>query len=148
MSASFTIFGGTATPGLDYTVLGNVIIPAGGTNATITIFPINDGTREGDETIRLRLTDVAGATPRRTETTVIILDDDGAPRFVSSQVSSGQFRAVIRGRAMQVFEVQSTTNLNPTAWTSFRTLTNSAAGSAEFSAPVSASPQAFRLMVP
>ncbi len=148
VSASFTIFGGTATPGLDYTVLGNVIIPAGGTNATITIFPINDGTREGDETIRLRLTDVAGATPSRTETTVTILDDDGAPRFVSSQVSSGQFRAVIRGRAAQVFEVQSTTNLNLNAWTFFRALTNSAAGGAEFSAPASEAPRAFRLMAP
>ncbi len=145
-SASFTIFGGSATPGVDYTVLGTVIFPAGTTNATITVFPINDEGREADETVRLRLTDIAGASAGRIETTVTILDDDGAPRFVSAQVLAGQFRASIRGKGQQAFDVQSSTNLQD--WVFSRRLTNSAAGSSEFASPLTDPARTYRTMVP
>ena len=135
VSAGYTITGGSATPGIDYTILGTVIIPASTTNATITVFPINDVSREPDETIRLRLTDIAGASPGRTETTVTILDEDGAPRFVSSARDGAAFRCSLRGRPDLVFEMHTSTNLAD--WTLLRTLTNSAMGTCEFSAPAS-----------
>lgn len=146
VSASYTIFGGTAAPGVDYTVLGNVIIPAGTTNATITVFPINDGGRETDETIRLRLTDIAGAAPGRTETTVTLLDEDGAPRFVAVDGVGAVFRAELRGRADQVFNVESSTNL--AAWSFFRRLTNSGAGTSSFSVPAVDPPRYYRAVSP
>jgi hypothetical protein len=146
VSANFTIFGGTATPGVDYTILGTLIFPANTTNATVTIFPINDASREPDETIRLRLTDIAGASPGLTETTVTVKDEDGAPRFLTVGVTNAQLRAVLRGRADQPFDLEATSDLQ--AWTFFRRLTNSPAGTAELSVPVTDPPRYLRAVVP
>jgi hypothetical protein len=52
------VLGGTAVNGLDYTALsGNVVIPAGQTNATITVTPFEDVLLESDETVTATLTD-------------------------------------------------------------------------------------------
>ncbi|MDD5523472.1 MAG: DUF2341 domain-containing protein [Kiritimatiellae bacterium] len=48
---------GTASNGVDYTALnGSVTIPAGQTNATITVTPIEDSSLESDETVVVTLT--------------------------------------------------------------------------------------------
>jgi hypothetical protein len=145
VSASYTITGGSATPGIDYTILGTVIIPASTTNATITVFPINDSNREPDETIRLRLTDIAGASAGRTETTVTILEEDGAPRFVSYDREGATFRATLRGHADQGFEMHHSTNL--TDWTFLQRLTNSSAGTSEFTTPAAGVQRFFKTFV-
>ncbi len=134
VSAGYTIVGDTASPGIDYTILGGtIILPPSITNATITIFPINDSSREPDETIRLRLTDIAGAAPGRTETTITLLDEDGAPRFISHRRDGTTFRATLRGKPNQLFDMFLSTNL--VNWTLFNSYTNSATGTYEFSAP-------------
>ncbi|MDD5522885.1 MAG: DUF2341 domain-containing protein [Kiritimatiellae bacterium] len=50
------MLGGTAVNGVDYTALsGSVIIPAGQTNATITVTPVEDLLIESDETVTATL---------------------------------------------------------------------------------------------
>lgn len=59
LSQPYTInytVGGTATNGVDYNTIGNsVTIPAGATQATIGITPINDGLSEGLENVKIYL---------------------------------------------------------------------------------------------
>ena len=145
VSASYTITGGSATPGIDYTILGTVIIPASTTNATITIFPVNESNRESDETIRLQLTDIAGASAGRTNTTVTILDEDGAPRFLSHGREGATFRATLRGRPDLGFDMYHSTNL--TDWTFLQRLTNSSTGSSEFTTPAAGQQRFFKTFV-
>jgi len=145
VSAAYNIVGDTATPGVDYTILGTVILPPSITNATITIFPINDMLREADETIRLRLTDLSGASVGRGETIVTIRDEDGAPRFLFSQKEGPLWQATVRGRPNQPFTLWSTTNF--VDWDFVANLTNSPTGTREVSSPATGRQRLFRTSV-
>lgn len=74
---------GTAQPGFDFPSLGyNVVIPAGASNATIVVTPMDDSDIEGDETVTLTLSpsddyDVSGSA------TVTIHDDENPPPIVT-----------------------------------------------------------------
>ena len=82
LAAAFTVTG-TARPGFDYPDLGyEVVIPAGASNATLVVTPMDDAEIEGDETVTVTLTasqdyDVAGPA------TVVIHDDENPPPAVA-----------------------------------------------------------------
>jgi hypothetical protein len=71
---------GTATPGLDYSSLGNTLVIGSGANsAVLTVTPLNDAEREPAETVVLTVASgasyILGAP---SSATVTILDDDNA----------------------------------------------------------------------
>ncbi len=71
---------GTAAEPTDYTsVTGTITLPAGHTDATVTVPVVDDSLPEPDETFTLALTDVAGAIIHRAGTGTIT-DDDEPPR--------------------------------------------------------------------
>lgn len=79
------VSGGTAQEGVDYRRPDDATrytIPAGSRDAVVAIEVVGDDVEEPDETIRLRLTDVAGATVHRGEAAGAIINDD--PRLVLS----------------------------------------------------------------
>jgi hypothetical protein len=77
---------GSATNGQDYTLAagtrrlaapsGSITIAAGQTSVPITLTPINDTIREGDEYLSIRIVRPAGHTLGNAETRVTILDTD------------------------------------------------------------------------
>lgn len=76
----FTI-GGTAVNGVDYNpVPDSVVIPAGGTTASLVIVPIYDGVVEGIETVILEFAQ-PGCSNNGTLTDTILIDDN-TPFFV------------------------------------------------------------------
>ena len=69
---------GTATLDEDFSAPSQIIIPAGGLNASITIAAIQDAIDEEDETIVATVTNITGATGAG-GATITILDDDVTP---------------------------------------------------------------------
>ena len=70
---------GTATAGSDYThVSGSLVIPPGGTSATITVPVLGDTDFEEDETFTVQLLSAAGAKLVDPTGDGLIVDDDGA----------------------------------------------------------------------
>ncbi|KQM69470.1 hypothetical protein ASE74_05645 [Pedobacter sp. Leaf216] len=71
---------GTATSGLDYTAIGNIVtIPAGQTTATVSVPVLNDNIAEGTETVILTMTAAtnnASITASNSPATVNITDND------------------------------------------------------------------------
>ncbi|MBI3358334.1 MAG: hypothetical protein HY037_01925, partial [Nitrospirae bacterium] len=83
-------YGGTATEGSDYTVLGTIMIPAGSGSGTVTLVSISDTLDEADETVVITLTcGTTCITGSPSELTVEIVDDSPAPTpTVSLSVSN------------------------------------------------------------
>ena len=81
--------GGTATPGADYSALpGTITIPAGFSEATIAVTPIDDQIAEPTETVTLTLqTDAAYRLGSPSFAIVTIVSDDVPPDLVVSAVS-------------------------------------------------------------
>lgn len=76
--------GGTATVGSDFQAPASGTIPVGSQSTTVTVQVNGDTLPEGDETVVLRLLNVAGATWSDVPVTGSILDDDGsAPAFAT-----------------------------------------------------------------
>jgi hypothetical protein len=77
LTISFAV-GGTAANGVDYAfITGGVTIPAGQSNAIVSVIPVDDSLIEGDETVIVSLTE--GSTYRvayPSAATVTILDND------------------------------------------------------------------------
>ena len=72
--------GGSASPGLDYLALANATIPAGATETTVAVVPVDDTLVEGNETVTVTVRSGAGyllGTPALA--TVTIVSDDVAP---------------------------------------------------------------------
>lgn len=62
LTVNFTV-GGTATAGSDYTSIGtSVSFPAGATNKTVNVVPVDDTTSEGSETVVVSITAGSGYT--------------------------------------------------------------------------------------
>lgn len=80
VSVDFIVTGETATNGIDYQAAGGTLYFADGeTTKTFEIMILDDGDEEEDETIRLELTNVVGATlGAQSSAQVVILDNDGA----------------------------------------------------------------------
>jgi hypothetical protein len=81
---------GSATPDSDYTIIGattfipgsgtgSITIPAGQSNAVLTINPVNDSDLEGDESVAFELLDSLGYVPGATTTASINIADDEVP---------------------------------------------------------------------
>jgi chitinase len=85
---------GTATAGSDYTAAtGSVVIPAGATQATISVSVIGDNTLEGNETFKVVLSAPENANLGNTGATVTIVDDDSTPTI------SGSFTSMTEGNS-------------------------------------------------
>ena len=81
VTISYHLEGGTATSGSDYTATtGTITITAGLTSATIAVPVLADSTTEGNETVRLVIDSVTGATAMNGYATVTISD---APKATS-----------------------------------------------------------------
>jgi hypothetical protein len=89
LTVNYTV-GGTATAGTDYAALGSsATIPAGSSNATLTLTPVDDTTAEGPETVIVSLTaNAAYALGWPDSATVTIADDEPSleTAFVVSKV--------------------------------------------------------------
>jgi hypothetical protein len=117
--------GGSAVNGSDYNALSNyVVIPAGSSNANITLTPQDDAFVEGTETVSLSLFDTAGynASPA-TNAVVTLADNESAPPPLSLQLISptnGLFDLTLTGPATHLFSIETSSNL--VAWQSFASL--------------------------
>lgn len=124
LTVAYTL-GGSAVNGSDYTTLSNyVVIPAGSSNATITLTPRDDAFIEGTETVSLSLFDTAGynAGPG-TNALVTLADNESAPPPLSLQLASptnGLFDLTLTGAATRLFSIETSSNL--TTWQSFASL--------------------------
>ena len=91
---TFTVAGGTATAGVDFTVPTNltVTIPAGQTSADIVLGVIGDTLDENDEKLNLTLTGATNAQFATGTVEATITDDDAAPTLTISSptVTEGQ----------------------------------------------------------
>lgn len=79
ITVDYLVTGGTASNGLDYAVSGSsVTIPAGGTNAMISLSILEDTLAERDETLFVKLLNVTGdgSLGDATNTALVILDND------------------------------------------------------------------------
>jgi hypothetical protein len=86
---------GTATPGADYVALsGTITIPAGASNATITVTPIDDALVEMKETVVVTLVADAGYTVGTSSTTKVTItsDDVAASTTVAPRGAQGLSR--------------------------------------------------------
>jgi len=91
-------YGGTATPGTDFTasVSRTVTIPAGETSVTLLVLIVEDDIVEGDETIVLTLDQVSEVSPHVSidvaadEATVTIEDDDSATVGISDDSAASE----------------------------------------------------------
>jgi hypothetical protein len=112
---AFFYFTGTANNEVDYydADLGYVVIPAGVTNVSTTIVPIDDSATEGSETVILNILQFDGSgyslgTP--TNATVTILDDlDGIP----ANTLAAWMLNENNNTAATLSAVAAATNLNP-----------------------------------
>ena len=100
LDAPLTVFygvGGTASNGVDYVTLpNNVNIPAGASNATVVVQPVDDSIAESPETIILTLTtNAAYALASPSSATATLLDNDNLPPTVA--IVSPDNLAVITG---------------------------------------------------
>jgi len=136
----YLVLGGTATPGASGDYLpdtGRRTIAAGSTNVTLLVNLVDNALAEPDETVHVSLSNITGAAPGpNAEADIVIYDDDGAPRLVSSRWgTNGVFYATARGRAGVVFTVEASTDL--AGWTPLfsRTNTTGTTGTTEFSDP-------------
>ena len=96
-SLDFSTMDGTATAGADYTTFNSTVsIPAGATNALISIDVLPDNFFELPETFKLNLSNPSVGTLMTTQAVAIILNDDNpvAPRFhrIQRLLTNGHFR--------------------------------------------------------
>lgn len=124
VTVDFIAFGGSATPGGDYTPVPSTtfIFAPGTTNKTAFVVIANDSEIEPDETVHLLLENVTGAmlgTPATAE--VLIYDDERPPRLLAPRLTTnGVFQTTLLGKAGQNFAVEFSTNL--TDWALLATL--------------------------
>ena len=117
--------GGSAINGADYNTLSNyVVIPAGSSNASITLTPQDDAFIEGTETVSLSLFDTTGynAGPG-TNALLTLADNESAPPSSSLQLTSptnGLFDLTLTGPATRLFSIETSSNL--ATWQSFASL--------------------------
>jgi subtilase family serine protease len=97
--------GGSATPGVDYVALPPVTIPAGASETTVSIVPIDDTLLENNETVTVTLrTGTSYVVGSPSAATVTIVSDDIAPDLVVSS-----FTAPAKGAAGGTISVSDTT---------------------------------------
>jgi len=86
VTLTFAVVPENATSGVDYQAnpIGTLVIKAGQPTATVRVDVIPDGTREGDETLRVVLSASTMGTLRRAAGRLTILDDD--PEHLTGQV--------------------------------------------------------------
>ena len=91
---TFTVAGGTATSGVDYTAPANltVTIPAGQSSANIVLGVIGDTLDENDEAVNVTLTGATNAQFAAGAVAATITDDDAAPSLtiINPTVTEGQ----------------------------------------------------------
>lgn len=78
VSVSYSLIGGTATVGDDYTVVtpGTITFAAGAVEQTLSVSVLGDTLVEPDETIRMMLSNPVNATLATAEAELLILNDD------------------------------------------------------------------------
>ena len=124
--------GGSALNGADYNALSNfVVIPAGSSNANITVTPRDDSAVEGSETVSVTLFDTASYNIGvGTNAVVTISDNEVAPPPLSLMLvspASGQFELTLTGAATRVYAIEASANLDLwQAFTMLLTTTNTA----------------------
>lgn len=92
---SYSTAGVTATSGSDfYAASGYLTLQPGVTNATVTVFTIDDGTSENSETFDVNLSDAVNATIVDPSGRGTILDSDGVTVSVSDAVATEGQNAV------------------------------------------------------
>lgn len=100
---------GSATNGVDYqTLSGSLLIPAGTSNATIIITPIEDTLNEGDETLTISLSSGSGyqlGTP--TSATIGIIDNEALPTITISRLAE-----TVTEMGVTEFTINSNINVN------------------------------------
>ncbi|RFM31701.1 beta strand repeat-containing protein, partial [Chitinophaga silvisoli] len=95
ITVNYTVTGGTATAGTDYTALsGTVLIPAGDNNVNIPIVVVDDKIIEGDETVILTLNGASaptlGAFTANTAATVNIADDENRTISIANTTDASE----------------------------------------------------------
>lgn len=119
---------GSAVNGSDFNTLSNyIVIPAGSSNANITVVPVNDNLSEGEETVSLNLFDTTGynAGPL-TNAVVTISDDDPTPIPFALQINAldaGSFRLTLTGPATRLYSFDAANELN--SWRAWAQVVNS-----------------------
>jgi hypothetical protein len=137
-SLDFSTMDGTATAGADYTTFNSTVsIPAGATNALISIDVLPDNFFELPETFKLNLSNPSVGTLMTTQAVAIILNDDNpvAPHFQRIQrlLTNGHFRLEFDlGDNGASYEIQVSDNLRQ--WSTIGVATG-AAGIFQFTDP-------------
>jgi Calx-beta domain len=115
VTADFIAFGGTATPGADYTPVASTtfIFAPGITNKTAFVVIANDSEIEPDETVHLTLENLTGTalgTPGTAD--VLIYDDEHPPRLLAPRRDTNRvFQATLFGKGGQSFAIEASSNL-------------------------------------
>ena len=97
VTVAYAVTGGTATGGVDYTLLGTgtlTFVP-GDTSETVAITIVDDALDEADETIEVTLSNPSNATLGTADHTYTILDNDGAPTVAFASAASGNPESVL-----------------------------------------------------
>lgn len=115
LTVSYAV-GGNAVNGVDYNVLSNyVVVPAGSSNANITVTPREDSAVEGTEIISLALFDTAGYSASITTNLFVNLaDNESSPPALSLDLiapSTGEFQLTLTGAATRAYSVEASVNL-------------------------------------
>lgn len=92
LAVTWAVTGGSATPGEDFEpATGRVDIAAGQEEGTFPIRVLDDGLREGNETVVLRLVGIDPDHPIAASATVLTLEDnDSGVRFASASCEIGE----------------------------------------------------------
>lgn len=75
-------FTGTATVSADYSASNTIVIPAGGSTATMEITALQDTDEEGNETIVIEISNAVGASIAANQPLSIIIEDDDVAQQV------------------------------------------------------------------
>jgi hypothetical protein len=93
-SVSYSVAGGNATAGTDYTGgSGTLTFAPGVTSASITLILLNDNVHEGNETVVISLSSPANATIGSPSTTTVTIRNEDAPpalQFGASAYAAGE----------------------------------------------------------
>jgi hypothetical protein len=110
------LIGGTASNGVDYVLLTNVVtLPAGGSRAQITLVPLDDGPPDANKTVILTLTADPNPPPGYVvglpgAAAALIIDSDG-PRPVTALLPGNYFHLAAPGPDAAWYFVEWSTNM-------------------------------------
>ena len=111
VSVRYSVRAGSATAGQDFTEVSGILSwgPGEGRNQVVEVPIFDDSIQEGNETVRLTLSEPTGGAivdPERGEATLNILDDDGSTTACAADgdtlcLAGGRFRVEVVWRTVQ-----------------------------------------------